>query len=221
MVTPKNLEIYFENIQRFINIIWCLIRIISRKDFTQFSATHCSVEINTRTAIFRFFVWVTIFWNDNRTLVLFTLTKKLANKWSRKWTGRPSMADRWKLGTVKLAQNPDTIEMRPKARITGQSRLPGHGLESLGRPNIPLISNKACLHVGGIVENASEKLIELKFGVFGSIGEVKFLPDKNIGKSYWGHLQVTIGRNISAFVELQSQYADRCIEYLHGSLFYG
>merc|ERR1712131_563576 len=56
----------------------------------------------------------------------------------------------------------------------------------------------------GIVENASEKLIELKFGVFGSIGEVKFLPDKNI-----------------AFVELQSQYADRCIEYLHGSLFYG
>ena len=36
--------------------------------------------------------------------------------------------------------------------------------------------------MGGIVENASEKLIELKFGVFGSIGEVKFLPDKNIGK---------------------------------------
>ena len=42
----------------------------------------------------------------------------------------------------------------------------------------------ACLHVGGIVENASEKLIELKFGVFGSIGEVKFLPDKNIGKFF-------------------------------------
>ena len=41
---------------------------------------------------------------------------------------------------------------------------------------------QACLHVGGIVENASEKLIELKFGVFGSIGDVKFLPDKNIGK---------------------------------------
>ena len=45
-----------------------------------------------------------------------------------------------------------------------------------------MIPDKACLHVGGIVENASEKLIELKFGVFGSIGEVKFLPDKNIGE---------------------------------------
>ena len=38
--------------------------------------------------------------------------------------------------------------------------------------------------MGGIVENASEKLIELKFGVFGSIGDVKFLPDKNIGKIF-------------------------------------
>ena len=51
--------------------------------------------------------------------------------------------------------------------------------QSTGRPRIP---DKACLHVDGIVENASEKLIKLKFGVFGSIGEVKFLPDKNIGK---------------------------------------
>ena len=50
------------------------------------------------------------------------------------------------------------------------------------KPRYDRNAPKACLHVGGIVENASEKLIELKFGVFGSIGEVKFLPDKNIGK---------------------------------------
>ena len=41
---------------------------------------------------------------------------------------------------------------------------------------------KACLLVNGIVENASKKLFELKFGVFGSIGKVEFLPYKNIGK---------------------------------------
>ena len=44
--------------------------------------------------------------------------------------------------------------------------------------------------MGGIVESASEKLIELKFGVFGSIGEVKFLPDKNIGE-FMSHLRPT------------------------------
>ena len=48
--------------------------------------------------------------------------------------------------------------------------------------NCPMISDKACLRVSGIVENASEKLIELKFGVFGSIGDVKFLRSENIGK---------------------------------------
>ena len=53
--------------------------------------------------------------------------------------------------------------------------------------------------MGGIVENASEKLIELKFGVFGSIGEVKFLPDKNIGK-FMSHLRSTevIGGQITS-----------------------
>ena len=40
---------------------------------------------------------------------------------------------------------------------------------------------KLTLHVGGISEEAEEKLIALKFGVFGSIGDVKFLRDKNIG----------------------------------------
>ena len=107
-------------------------------------------------------------------LVSFILTKKLANKWLRKWTGRPLMADIWRSVTVKLVQNPDMIEMHLKVGITGHIKL-----WFTEGPSIP---DKACLHVGGIVENASEKLIELKFGVFGSIGEVKFLPDKNIGK---------------------------------------
>ena len=64
-----------------------------------------------------------------------------------------------------------------------------------------MISDKACLHVGGIVENASEKLIELKFGVFGSIGEVKFLPDKNIGEfmSYLRPTEVIGGQITSDF----------------------
>ena len=44
------------------------------------------------------------------------------------------------------------------------------------------ISDKACLRVSGVVENASEKLIELKFGVFGSIGDVKILRSQNIGQ---------------------------------------
>jgi len=36
--------------------------------------------------------------------------------------------------------------------------------------------------VSGIVENASEKLIELKFGVFGAVGDVKFLRSEKLGK---------------------------------------
>jgi len=51
------------------------------------------------------------------------------------------------------------------------------------KPRYNRTGEKCCLHVGGIVENASEKMIEMKFGIFGSIGEVKFLPDKNIGYS--------------------------------------
>lgn len=62
----------------------------------------------------------------------------------------------------------------------------------------------ATLHVGGLSELASQERIVAKFGVFGSIREVKFLPDKNI-----------------AFVEIQDEYASRAIDYLHGSVFYG
>jgi hypothetical protein len=49
------------------------------------------------------------------------------------------------------------------------------------------------LHVGGVSEEADERMLTLKFGVFGSIGSVKFLRDKNIGEfnfaiNKFGHL---------------------------------
>ena len=59
-------------------------------------------------------------------------------------------------------------------------------------PGGPGISDKACLHVNGLVQNASKKLIELKFGVFGSVGEVKFFPDKNIGKLMMDRKQIVL-----------------------------
>ena len=49
------------------------------------------------------------------------------------------------------------------------------------KPRYNRAGPKVCLHVGGIVEYGTEKMIEMKFGVFGSIGDVNFLPDKNIG----------------------------------------
>jgi len=50
------------------------------------------------------------------------------------------------------------------------------------KPRYDRMASKITLHVGGISEEAEEKMIALKFGVFGSIGEVKFLRNKNIGK---------------------------------------
>lgn len=49
------------------------------------------------------------------------------------------------------------------------------------KPRYDRNAPKVTLHVGGISEEAEEKMISLKFGVFGSIGEVKFLRNKNIG----------------------------------------
>ena len=53
---------------------------------------------------------------------------------------------------------------------------------SLSQPTYDRRAPKLTLHVGGVSEEADSKFIEMKFGVFGSIGEVKFLRDKNIGK---------------------------------------
>jgi len=72
------------------------------------------------------------------------------------------------------------------------------------KPRYDRHAPKLTLHVGGISEEADENLIRMKFGIFGSIGDVKFLRNKNI-----------------AFVEIQEEYADNAIHHMHGSLFYG
>ena len=50
------------------------------------------------------------------------------------------------------------------------------------RPRYDKNARVITLHVGGVSEMATEARIEQKFGTFGSIREVKFLVDKNIGK---------------------------------------
>lgn len=51
------------------------------------------------------------------------------------------------------------------------------------KPRYDRHAPKLTLHVGGISEEADENLIRMKFGIFGSIGDVKFLRNKNIGQS--------------------------------------
>ena len=50
------------------------------------------------------------------------------------------------------------------------------------KPRYDRHAPKLTLHVGGISEEADENLIRMKFGIFGSIGDVKFLRIKNIGE---------------------------------------
>ena len=76
---------------------------------------------------------------------------------------------------VKLVQNLNMTKMRLKVGIN-ESR------DNVFFTDGPWISHKAWLLVDGIVENASKKLLEMKFGVFGSIGKVEFLTYKNTGK---------------------------------------
>ena len=52
------------------------------------------------------------------------------------------------------------------------------------RPRYDKNARVLTLHVGGVSELATEARIEQKFGTFGSIRDVKFLVDKNIGKCY-------------------------------------
>ena len=70
---------------------------------------------------------------------------------------------------------------------------------SLFQPVYDRRAPKLTLHVGGISEEAKEKFLEMKFGVFGSIGEVNFLRSKNIGKCNLS-IQIFINRDTNPII---------------------